>query len=109
MSTELKTIYTVDRVPATAAARRTLGYNATPFEIVAESEDDAICGAQRDSRYAAREFSWRVRGSHVVVVDVPVRANGSDDGFGPVVMPEEAKRILDRLTVPHRTDGSTNE
>lgn len=75
MSAELKTIYTVDRIPYTAAAKNTVGYKATTFEVVAESETDAIRAAQRSSLYAAREFSWRVRGTRVVVVDSPTEGN----------------------------------
>lgn len=73
-STVLKTIYTITRTPATAPARNTLGYNATTFEVVATSESDALGQAQRMSSYAAREFSWRVTGSRVVLVEDPAAA-----------------------------------
>ena len=66
---KLATIYTVDRVPRTAAARSTLGYKATPFEVIADTESSAIVKAQRASTYASREFSWIVRGSRVVVLE----------------------------------------
>lgn len=70
----LKTIYTVARIPYTAAARSTL--KQTIFEVVADGESDAIRQAQALSGYSSREFSsrefsWRVRGARVVVVDVP--------------------------------------
>ena len=76
----LKTIYSVDRTPATAAARNTLGYAATAFEVVADTEAGALEKAKRISAYKSDQFAWRITGSRVVLVEEskPESTDGSE-------------------------------
>ena len=63
---DLVTIYTVVRTPYTAAAKNTLGYEGAEFEVIAESENEAIRRAQQISAYVPKEFFWKVRGARIV-------------------------------------------
>lgn len=65
---ELKTIYTVERTPLTAAARYTLGLASINFEVVATDEADAFRQAYDICAYDVGEFAWQVTGARIVVV-----------------------------------------
>lgn len=68
---KLVTIYMVNRTAITAPARNSVGYGTVPFEFIAQSESDAVSQAIRACRWKdpARNFSWDVTSTRVVVVD----------------------------------------
>ena len=57
---ERKARFTVRRTPYTAAAKNTLGYDSTDFEVIASTEGEAIRRAKQISSYDASHFSWRI-------------------------------------------------
>ena len=70
---EIQTIFTVRRIPRTAGAKNTVGYDSVEFEIIATSEADAIekAVAQSTWRDPWSNFSWLVTGSRIFVLDAP--------------------------------------
>ena len=65
------TIYTVRRSPYTAAAKTSAGYDSRDFEYVATDAKEALSKAiaECEWRDPARNFSWRVIGSRVIVLE----------------------------------------
>lgn len=63
------TVYTVRRVPRTAAAKSSAGYDAREFEYVADDASSAIAAAVAECpwRDAERNFWFDAVGSRVVV------------------------------------------
>lgn len=67
------TVYTVKRVPHTAAAKSSAGYIPILLEFVAESPREAVVKAidACEWRDPATNFSWLIQGSRVLEVEPP--------------------------------------
>lgn len=67
---EVVTVYTVRRSPVTAGARVAVGYKPSEFEYVASDARQAVNKAIAECEWQnpARNFSWRVVGSKVLVL-----------------------------------------
>ena len=71
MTVKVVTIYTVRRSPHTAAAKRSAGYDSRDFEYVADGAKSALAKAVAECEWRDPEsnFSWRVIGSRVIVLE----------------------------------------
>ena len=71
MSAQIITVYTVRRSPYTAAAKRSAGYDSRDFEYVADGAKSALAKAVAECEWRDPEsnFSWRVIGSRVIVLE----------------------------------------
>lgn len=71
MTAQIVTVYTVRRIPYTAAAKSSAGYDSREFEYVASGAREALSKAVADCEWRDPEhnFSWRVIGSRVVILE----------------------------------------
>lgn len=71
MTAQVVTVYTVRRIPYTAAAKTSAGYGSREFEYVADDAKSALAKAVAECEWRdpERNFTWRVVGSRVIVLE----------------------------------------